>query len=91
MVEACVWAFAVDFNDIDFCLRLGARGWKTLWTPHAVLSHLESVSRGQPVGAARARFEREAAAFAARWRDVIRHDPFYHPALSLTTFGEELE
>lgn len=83
--------FAVDFNDIDFCLRLGARGWKTVWTPHAVLSHLESVSRGRPVGAARARFEREAAAFTGRWRDVIRHDPFYHPALSLTTFGEELE
>ncbi|MCJ2031237.1 glycosyltransferase family 2 protein [Methylobacterium sp. J-043] len=83
--------FAVDFNDIDFCLRLGARGWKTVWTPHAVLSHLESVSRGRPVGPARARFEREAAAFTERWRDVIRHDPFYHPALSLTTFGEELE
>nr|WP_284210265.1 glycosyltransferase family 2 protein [Methylorubrum aminovorans] len=83
--------FPIDFNDIDFCLRLGARGWKTMWTPHAVLSHLESVSRGRPVGAARARFEREAAAFTERWRSVIRHDPFYHPALSLTTFGEELE
>ncbi|MFJ7439919.1 glycosyltransferase family 2 protein [Methylorubrum thiocyanatum] len=83
--------FPIDFNDIDFCLRLGVRGWKTLWTPHAVLSHLESVSRGRPVGAARARFEREAAAFTERWRAVIRHDPFYHPALSLTTFGEELE
>ncbi|MDV2986535.1 UNVERIFIED_CONTAM: glycosyltransferase family 2 protein [Methylobacteriaceae bacterium AG10] len=83
--------FPIDFNDIDFCLRLGARGWKTMWTPHAVLSHLESVSRGRPVGAARARFEREAAAFTERWRAVIRHDPFYHPALSLTTFGEELE
>ena len=83
--------FAVDFNDVDFCLRLGAAGWKTVWTPHAVLSHLESVSRGRPTGAARRRFEREAAAFAERWRDAIRHDPFYHPALSLTTFGEDLE
>ncbi|CAO4181585.1 Glycosyltransferase [Methylorubrum populi] len=83
--------FAIDFNDIDFCLRLGARGWKTVWTPQAELSHLESVSRGRPVGAARERFEREAAAFTERWRTVIRHDPFYHPALSLTTFGEELE
>ncbi|WP_342151243.1 glycosyltransferase family 2 protein [Methylorubrum sp. SB2] len=83
--------FAVDFNDVDFCLRLGAAGWKTVWTPHAVLSHLESVSRGRPSGAARQRFEREAAAFAERWRDAIRHDPFYHPALSLTTFGEDLE
>ena len=83
--------FAVDFNDVDFCLRLGAAGWKTVWTLQAALFHLESVSRGRPSGAARQRFEREAAAFAERWRDTIRHDPFYHPALSLTTFGEELE
>jgi GT2 family glycosyltransferase len=84
-------AFPVDFNDVDFCLRLGAAGWKTVWTPEATLAHLESVSRGPSVGAKRARFEQEAARFSERWRAVIRHDPFYHPALSLTTFGEELE
>ncbi|MFE1598032.1 glycosyltransferase [Methylobacterium sp. ID0610] len=84
-------AFAVDFNDIDFCLRLRAAGLRNLWTPHAVLDHHESVSRGPAVGAARLRFEAEAERFAARWRDVIRDDPYYHPALSLTTFGEDLE
>jgi GT2 family glycosyltransferase len=83
--------FPVDFNDVDFCLRLGAAGWKTVWTPAATLAHLESVSRGPSVGAKRARFEQEAARFSERWRDVIRHDPYYHPALSLTTFGEDLE
>ncbi|WP_244540076.1 glycosyltransferase family 2 protein [Methylobacterium sp. 13MFTsu3.1M2] len=84
-------AFPVDFNDVDFCLRLGAAGWKTVWTPAATLAHLESVSRGPSVGAKRARFEQEAARFSERWRAVIRHDPFYHPALSVTTFGEDLE
>ncbi len=84
-------AFPVDFNDVDFCLRLGAAGWKTVWTPLATLAHLESVSRGPSVGEKRARFEREAATFVGRWREAIRHDPFYHPALSLTTFGEDLE
>ncbi|WP_407521998.1 glycosyltransferase family 2 protein [Methylobacterium oryzisoli] len=84
-------AFAVDFNDIDFCLRLGAEGLRTLWTPHAVLAHHESVSRGPAVGAARERFEAEAARFTQRWRTVIRDDPYYHPALSVTTFGEDLE
>ena len=83
--------FPIDFNDVDFCLRLAAAGFRTIWTPRAVLSHLESTSRGPAVGPARARFEREAEAFAARWRDVIRHDPYYHPGLALTTFGEELE
>lgn len=84
-------SFPVDFNDVDFCLRLGARGWRTIWTPHARLAHLESVSRGRPQGATRARFEAEAARFAERWRETIRDDPFYHPALSVTTFGEDLE
>ncbi|SFM73862.1 Glycosyltransferase, GT2 family [Methylobacterium pseudosasicola] len=84
-------AFPVDFNDVDFCLRLGAAGWKTVWTPAATLAHLESVSRGPSVGAKRARFEQEAARFSERWRAVICHDPYYHPALSLTTFGEDLE
>jgi GT2 family glycosyltransferase len=84
-------AFAIDFNDVDFCLRLGAHGFKTIWTPKATLSHLESVSRGRPQGEERRRFEREADAFAERWHGVIRHDPFYHPAFSLTTFGEDLE
>ncbi|GEO98560.1 hypothetical protein HPGCJGGD_3045 [Methylobacterium haplocladii] len=83
--------FAIDFNDVDFCLRLGTAGLKAIWTPQATLSHLESVSRGRPEGDERRRFEREADAFTARWRDIIRHDPFYHPALSLTTFGEDLE
>ncbi|TGE00342.1 glycosyltransferase [Methylobacterium nonmethylotrophicum] len=84
-------AFPVDFNDIDLCLRLSARGWTSIWTPRAVLAHHESVSRGPSVGPARARFEAEGDRFAARWRAVIRDDPYYHPAFSVTTFGEELE
>ena len=37
----------VSYNDVDFCLRLRERGYRIVWTPHAVLDHLESVSRGQ--------------------------------------------
>ncbi|MCJ2036380.1 glycosyltransferase family 2 protein [Methylobacterium sp. J-068] len=84
-------AFGIDFNDVDFCLRLDAAGYRTIWTPRAVMAHLESTSRGPALGAARARFEQEAERFVARWRDTIRHDPYYHPGLSLTTFGEDLE
>ncbi|MDN3589191.1 glycosyltransferase family 2 protein [Methylobacterium adhaesivum] len=84
-------AFPIDFNDVDLCLRLNAAGFKTVWTPHAVVAHLESTSRGPALGAARIRFEAEAARFVDRWRETIRHDPYFHPALSLTTFGEDLE
>ena len=33
-------AFAVAFNDVDFCLRLRAGGLRNLYTPHALLLHL---------------------------------------------------
>jgi len=39
-------AFAVAFNDIDFCLRVRARGYRNIWTPYAELYHHESATRG---------------------------------------------
>jgi GT2 family glycosyltransferase len=36
----------VQFNDIDYCLRASARGWRVVYEPAAVLWHDESVSRG---------------------------------------------
>ncbi len=38
-------AFAVDFNDVDLCLRLDAAGYRTLMVPGAVLYHHEAASR----------------------------------------------
>ena len=63
-----------------------------VWTPRARPWPISNRSAAVRRSARHARrFEAEADRFAARWRDTIRHDPFYHPALSLTTFGEELE
>ena len=39
-------SLAVAFNDVDFCLRLRAAGYRNIWTPYAELFHHESVSRG---------------------------------------------
>ena len=36
----------IAFNDVDFCLRVHARGYKNIFTPYATLYHHESVSRG---------------------------------------------
>jgi GT2 family glycosyltransferase len=68
--------FRVAFNDLDLCQKLGARGWRTLYTPHAVLVHHESKSRGSRVDAS------EDRAFRQRYHALIVDDPFYHPALS---------
>ena len=38
--------FPVNFNDVDYCLKLRARGQRIVFTPHAKLIHHESASRG---------------------------------------------
>jgi GT2 family glycosyltransferase len=78
-------AFPVAYNDVDLCLRLGASGLKTVWTPYAVLRHKETATRERDYSPARlAQYQRESAAFRARWGHIIAHDPHYHPALTRT-------
>lgn len=72
----------VELNDIDLCLRLAARGYKTIQCPTAELIHHQSASRGfsyRPFS----RYGRERDWFKARWGYVIRDDPYFHPAFSL--------
>ncbi len=76
--------FPVNFNDVDYCLKLRAAGKRIVFTPHARLLHRESASRGKDKDTDRkARFERELHSLRARWADVLAADPFYNPALSL--------
>jgi O-antigen biosynthesis protein len=76
--------FPVAFNDVDFCLRLRERGLRNVYTPHALLFHHESATRGSDRdGKRRARFEAERARFVARWGEALREDPAYNPNLSL--------
>lgn len=73
-------AFPVAFNDVDFCLRAGARGWRVVWTPHARLIHHESLSRGSDaLEQNRARHALERAALQARWRTDTLEDRAYNP------------
>ncbi|HYF06229.1 MAG TPA: glycosyltransferase family 2 protein [Acetobacteraceae bacterium] len=75
---------AVAFNDVDFCLRIGERGYRILWTPFAELYHLESVSRGfDTSGEKAARFAREVATMQRRWGARLLNDPFHNPNLDL--------
>ena len=77
---------AVAFNDIDLCLRLREVGLRILWTPHAVLDHFESKSRGSDLFPARlATFTAEIAYMQDRWGRELASDPFFSPNLSLET------
>lgn len=74
---------AIAFNDVDLCLKLRAQGLRNVWTPHAVLYHHESKSRGwEDTREKRARFEQEAAYMLAKWGDQLRDDPGYNTNLS---------
>jgi len=76
---------AVAYNDVDLCLRLGARGFRNVWTPYAELYHFESVSRGDDLhGANLPRFVAESQAMRDRWQGLLDADPYYNPNLSLT-------
>lgn len=74
---------AVAFNDIDFCLRVRAAGYRNVWTPYAELMHRESASRGaEDTAAKRVRLFDEARYMRARWGDALDWDPHYSPHFS---------
>lgn len=75
---------AVAFNDVDFCLKIRERGYVIVWTPHAELYHLESVSRGDDNAPEhRDRFQAEVQFMRARWGALLDTDPYYNPNLTL--------
>ena len=76
---------AVAYNDIDLCLRARTEGLAVVFTPHAVLHHHESVSRGFDDDPARnERLAGEVAVMRERWGDWLDVDPAYSPNLTLT-------
>lgn len=82
---------AVAFNDVDFCLRVRQAGYAVIWTPHAVLFHHESATRGQDDTAEKmARAAREIDYMRRHWPDLIANDPAYSPNLSLDRFDCQL-
>ena len=75
---------AVAFNDIDFCLRIRAAGYRNIWTPFAELIHHESASRGNEDNPEKlARFRREIEFMRRRWGTALVTDPYYNPNLSM--------
>jgi GT2 family glycosyltransferase len=58
-----------SLEDVDLCLRVGARGGEVHYCHEAVVVHLESASRGRGE-----RFEQSVALYRERWRDTARRD-----------------
>lgn len=74
----------IAFNDVDFCIRVMRAGYRNLWTPHARLTHHESLSRGkEDTPEKKARFQKEFAVMRKRWGCLLDNDPYYNPNLTL--------
>ena len=74
----------VAWNDVDLCQRVRAAGLRVIWTPDAVLTHLEGETRGQDADDPdrQARFLADAARYRAAWGAAADDDPFLNPNLS---------
>jgi GT2 family glycosyltransferase/trans-aconitate methyltransferase len=81
--------FQVNFNDVDYCLKLRERGLKVVWTPYATLHHVESVSQADSavervaMDEKRRRLFREVETITGKWRSWFANDPAYNRNLSL--------
>jgi GT2 family glycosyltransferase len=80
--------FPIDFNDIDFCLKLHEAGRLAVYEPGAELIHYESVSVVKPPR------PQDHARFHKRWAGIAS-DPFYnefcftkHPATHEPSYSE---
>ena len=84
-------AFAVSYNDVDLCLKVGQVGYLTVWASRAVVMHEGSVSQvtlePHNKSAKRVRFVKEQCAFYARWMPMLVNDPAYNRNLSLCGNG----
>ena len=74
-------AYRVSYNDIDFSLRIRAKGYLVVFTPFAELYHHESASRG-PINTPETIEEDSESGnlFRTEWEDILaKGDPYFNP------------
>ena len=78
-------SFDLTCNDVDLCLRAREAGWRVVWTPHAVLAHVDGASRGRDTTLEQlTRFWRDLRRLHDRWQNAMDVDPFLNTNLSAT-------
>ncbi|MCU0441416.1 MAG: glycosyltransferase family 2 protein [Bacteroidia bacterium] len=67
-------AFKVEFNDLDFCLKVLVSGYHNVYVPNCVLFHHESASRRHPFSDPKnhARYSNEQELFSTKWHDELK-------------------
>ena len=72
--------YQLVFSDVEFCLRIAAKGYRNLYTPFARLLHHEGGSRGQRMPAADL-----LRGYEHMCRLVAAGDPYFNQNLSYAT------
>ncbi|WP_158744560.1 glycosyltransferase [Acidisphaera sp. L21] len=75
---------ALEFNDVDFCLRAHEAGYRIVQAAAAELFHLEALSKGAREEPGR---HRDFEELQSRWRHRYRVDPFCRPGVPPYTPG----
>ena len=74
----------IAFNDVDFCLKVQAAGYRNLWSPYIEMVHHESISRGtEDTPEKQARFVSEVNYMKKAWGEQLMSDPCYSQWLTL--------
>jgi len=63
--------FAINYNDIDYCLKVFSKGFRIVFAAGARLFHYESVSREAVVA------PEEIVLFQQKWNEFVSYDPYY--------------
>jgi GT2 family glycosyltransferase len=63
--------FAVNYNDVDYCLKVFENDERIVFASGAELYHFESISRERIVA------EEEINLFRSKWRELVSSDPYY--------------
>lgn len=72
----------IAYNDVDFCLKLQAKGLRNIYAPRAVLYHYESKSRGDDLSPQHLeRYLSELSVLQSRWDTQTIVDPMHHVRL----------
>ncbi len=71
--------FPVNYNDIDYCLKLRTLGLRVVYDPDTILYHFESSSRSSDVD------DWEMEMLIERWAHLTVPDPYSNPALRYGT------
>ena len=65
--------YPLNYNDIDFCMKMRQSGRRVVVTPYAELFHFESSSRSGVVQ------WQELELLRTQWKGRIERDPYYNP------------